>query len=498
MADGLARRTTARVIAAGVDISGDIAPFLESLNYTDNEEDESDDLQLVLCDHGGVLMEHWFCGQSGEPTQNSGGTERWVVCSATGAFLRAGRGAQYAASAELPYGTVVELLENDGGWARVRHAGTVGYVMSDCVARESSGAAGFIVGDQVTVTGTPQYTSYGEGRPGDPVTDYRGEVTHINDKGAPYPIHVGYLGWFAAGDVRKRGYAATGTGTAGAAARSVGGSLLGGVTKGLRVAAAILAENGVMDCGQFELDNVSAGGPPTRITLKCTALPYDSSIRQTDKSKAWENYTLRGIAQEIAGKNGMACVFTGGKDPFYERVEQYQQSDIAFLKKLCEDAGCSLKIYNNIVNVIDKEWIAAQAPVFHIDRNGSNYIKYSLKTGKTEKYKDCEVKWTKADGECIVGTAQADGGGKDGQTLRITQRVESVAEADALAAEQLLLHNKMELSASFTLMGTPALCAGIAVSISGFGDWNGKYIVRQARHSISGSGYTTQIELRKV
>ena len=100
MADGLARRTAARVIAAGVDISGDIAPFLESLNYTDNEEDESDDLQLVLCDHGGVLMEHWFCGQSGEPVQNSGGTERWIVCSATGAFLRAGRGAQYAAAAE--------------------------------------------------------------------------------------------------------------------------------------------------------------------------------------------------------------------------------------------------------------------------------------------------------------------------------------------------------------------------------------------------------------
>ena len=508
MADGLARRTALRVVAAGVDISGDIAPYIESLTYTDNEEDETDDLQIVLSDAGGTLTTAWFQSreqdQSGERSAESGdAAEQWFVCAAAGAYLRTGRGAHYAPAAELPYGTIVEMIDSDGGWARVRHAGKTGYIMADCLKLAGGGAAGISVGDEVTVTGTPQYTAYGEGKPGDAVTAYSGEVTRINDKGAPYPVYVGYLGWFAARDVRKIGErrAESGdtrrSGGGGSMAVGVGGSFLGGVTKGLRLSAAIQSSYGTMDCGQFELDSVTASGPPAKISLKCTALPYDSSIRQTDKSKAWENYDLQGIAEEIAGRNGMACIFTGDNNPSYERVEQYKQSDIVFLRKLCKDAGCCLKCYNNIVNVIDGAWIDAQPPCFHIDRNGSNYIKYSLKTGKGDTYSDCEVTWTTADGECITGTATAEDV-SDGQTLKITQKVSSVAEADALAEKELYNANKKELTANFTLMGNPALCAGIAVSLSGFGDWSGKYIIKKAVHSVGNGGYTTQIELRQV
>ncbi|MDO4301787.1 MAG: contractile injection system protein, VgrG/Pvc8 family [Clostridia bacterium] len=53
------------------------------------------------------------------------------------------------------------------------------------------------IGDSVTVTGKPYYTSYG-GKPGNELTNYNGKITHINDKdGVPYPIHVDQKGWFA-------------------------------------------------------------------------------------------------------------------------------------------------------------------------------------------------------------------------------------------------------------------------------------------------------------
>lgn len=43
-----ARRTVVRLTFAGVDISADINKHLLSLTYTDNEEDKTDDLQLLL------------------------------------------------------------------------------------------------------------------------------------------------------------------------------------------------------------------------------------------------------------------------------------------------------------------------------------------------------------------------------------------------------------------------------------------------------------------
>ena len=39
----LARRSRIKVKFAGVDITSNLMPYLLSLNYTDNEEDETDD-----------------------------------------------------------------------------------------------------------------------------------------------------------------------------------------------------------------------------------------------------------------------------------------------------------------------------------------------------------------------------------------------------------------------------------------------------------------------
>lgn len=53
------------------------------------------------------------------------------------------------------------------------------------------------IGDSVVVNGRPKYTSYG-GSPGAALTNYKGKVTHINNKsGVPYPVHVDKKGWFA-------------------------------------------------------------------------------------------------------------------------------------------------------------------------------------------------------------------------------------------------------------------------------------------------------------
>jgi len=258
-----------------------------------------------------------------------------------------------------------------------------------------------------------------------------------------------------------------------------------------------------LDCGQFSLDAVTAEGPPSIITIKGTALPYGTKIRQTQKSKAWEGYSLSGIAKEIASKGGMKCLYESTADPKYKRVEQAKTSDIKFLSRLCRNAGISLKVSNNVIVLFDKEKYEAKSAVYKIKNGDGKYGKYRLQTGETKtKYTSCLVSYTPpSTGKKIEGIATVEDYKKDGknnQQLEITAKVRSIAEAKKLAEKRLQLANKYSLTATFDLPGNPALLAGVTVSLSGFGYWSGKYIISQARHTLDASGYRTQIKLRKV
>lgn len=281
-------------------------------------------------------------------------------------------------------------------------------------------------------------------------------------------------------------------------------------TKGLKIQASIVQKNWngdgkdrVLECGQFELDCIEAGGPGATVTIKGTALPFRAQIRQTRKSKAWEYYTLRQIAQEIATTNGLACIYESAHNPYYERVEQANMSDISFLSRLCRNAGISLKSTNNIIVLFDQASYERQPAIMTIKRGSGQYTKYRLRTGEADQqYDACRVSYVDpATGRVIRGMAYIDGydpNDKNNQLLNITAKVATVAEAEALAQKMLRLKNKYEYTAQFTMIGNTALVAGMTVNLADFGAWDGKYLVTQATHSVGRSGYTTQIRLRRV
>ena len=62
-------------------------------------------------------------------------------------------------------------------------------------------------------------------------------------------------------------------------------------------------------------------------------------------------------------------------------------------------------------------------------------------------------------------------------------------DADALTIEG---------EVSLPLAGNLDIVAGVTAKLTGWGAWNGKYIVEQAAHSVGSSGYTTQVKLRKT
>ena len=261
-------------------------------------------------------------------------------------------------------------------------------------------------------------------------------------------------------------------------------------------------EDEVLDCGEFELDSVSVSGPPSTISLDATSLPYAEPVRQTVLSKEWESISLSGIAGKVAEKAGLELSYHSAEDPFFEREEQFRSSDIAYLSVLCHENGLSLKATDGKLVIFDQPSFEAASPVRTIRRGDGSYIKYSLDTGEAKTaYSSCHVAYNHPEKGLIEGTFQNPdaGSGKTEQVLEKEIAVSDAANAEDFAKAFLRMANKFERTASFTFPGNPIFCAGMTVRLEGFGAWNGKYIIRQAVHTVSGKGgYTTSVKLRKV
>ena len=241
----------------------------------------------------------------------------------------------------------------------------------------------------------------------------------------------------------------------------------------------------VLDCGVFEIDTVNYSGPPQKITIKATSIPYKAKLRQTKYNRVWENTTLKNMAQKIAGRSNFKVMYLSNSNPVYKRKEQINMTDIAFLKKMCKKAGISLKITSKTIVLFDAADYEKKAEVKKIKAGKGNIISYSFSTKTADTaYSSCRVVYTDPDTkETIEATYTPENANADGQTLEIKQKVSSVAEAKELAKKSLRAKNKGETTAEFTLVGDVDYVAGITVRVYGYGEFNGKYIVEQANHS---------------
>ena len=274
--------------------------------------------------------------------------------------------------------------------------------------------------------------------------------------------------------------------------------------KGTEIHAVVVQQNyktdgkdKVLDCGVFEIDEVSYSGPPEKVSIKATSIPYKTQLRQTKHCKAWENTTLKNIATKISSKSGMKLMYLSSFNPTYKRKEQKNITDIAFLKRLCKSAGISLKITSKTVVLFDATDYEKKQEVKKIKAGKGNILSYSFSTKTADKsYSKCHVSYTDPKTKKkIEYTYTPPNANKDGQTLEIKQKVSSMDEAKELAMKSLRAKNKGETTASFTLVGDVDLVAGVTVKVYGYGEFSGKYIIEEATHNITG-GYKTSLKLR--
>jgi phage protein D len=249
-----------------------------------------------------------------------------------------------------------------------------------------------------------------------------------------------------------------------------------------------------MEVGEVVLD-----GPPDQVTVQAAAIKIKGTARTQRKTKAFENTSLRDIAGQVAGKANLGLSWDGN-DPHYERVDQREESDMAFLKRLCREAGNAIKTIDDQLFVYEAKKWEMRPPVAVLTR-GETWIKtYQFRSKTHDMYRGCVTTYTNPDTkETIKGEFFPASAPKTGEILRVRRMVKDQAHAIEVAKNTLRRKNRWEVEANFVLVGDVRRRATHVLKVQGFNKFNGNYITDKARHILDGNGgYETHLTLRRV
>jgi hypothetical protein len=255
----------------------------------------------------------------------------------------------------------------------------------------------------------------------------------------------------------------------------------------------------LIDCGLFEVDEITLSGPPDMIEVKCIAAGITKALR-TKTSKAFQSQTLRQIAQYFCSKHGFTLIDdTSGmlSQINMSRKTQDEKTDLQFLSELATEYGFIFSVrgtkmvftsYYNLdnadsVGALDKNQLSAYS------LTAKTYDTYSIgNISRRDSKSNKVVAWKATD---TLQTAVSD------QAL-FSGRVENSQQAEMKVKGGLWRKNKFKQAGRLNdIPGDPALVSGVNMDLTGLGALSGKYHITTATHVISGDGaYTTSLEVR--
>lgn len=298
-----------------------------------------------------------------------------------------------------------------------------------------------------------------------------------------------------------------------------------------------------LETGLMIINSLSAQGAPRTFDMQAISVPLENTVRKTAKTRNFENLDLKTIANSIATDNKLKLFFDSQENPTYDRIDQKDETDLKFLERICKEAGLSLKVNSEQLIMFDQKSYEKKDPIATYALGLSPVLRWSFNAQQAERYRACRIKWRdfkKKGKDTSTATvafrsaqeAQSQNGKVDlswehkpqevkkgntalkaeyidytytdetvdpsGQVYVLKKRCTSLAEAQRLANAKLRELNQRQTTGSLTLVGNPLLYAGAVVALSGFGSFDGNFIIEKATHSVSNSGYVTDIEVRRV
>lgn len=256
-----------------------------------------------------------------------------------------------------------------------------------------------------------------------------------------------------------------------------------------------------LPCGTFELDEIemASGRSGDTVTLKGVSAMVANSIRREKKTRPWENITLSGLADNVVSEHGLTLQFEG-QDREYIRVEQREESDLSFLKRLAEDEGKHVKLADNRVIIYSGEDYDRHPVSMIIERGHPGVVSTRISSKLADVYRACTVKYSDPSDKTLKAyTFTPPNPPRTKQVLQMNRHVYSVGQAEILAKAALRKKNQTETSGEINMMGNVRAASAMVIRLTGYGHFSGKYFVDRATHTFTrGEGLTTAINIRKV
>lgn len=254
----------------------------------------------------------------------------------------------------------------------------------------------------------------------------------------------------------------------------------------------------LLPCGDFQVDELELNGPPDVLHMRCLAA-WITPASRTANSVAYENQTLLQIATTIAAKYGWTVV--GAADALnvmYARITQKHETDLAFLKRLALTHAYEFTVRGNQLVFYSRASLESQPAVATVTRQSMLRFKFKAKSHRIYEGAEVSYQYPLAK-ELITQRVPASVPLTTADTLKVIARCENGQQALLKARGALHEANVEQVVASLTMPGSRQLCAGNNLAFSGFGAYDGTYIIQAARHNLTrASGYTTQIEACRV
>lgn len=244
-------------------------------------------------------------------------------------------------------------------------------------------------------------------------------------------------------------------------------------------------DNWKIYCGQFEVDDVSISGPPDTCNIGAVSIPRSEAFNEEERTKNWENVTVREVAAEIAGRAGISLFYEADEIPI-RALEQDKQTDCKFLYAVCEKYGLAMKVFAEKIVIFDEAVYEAAKPVTTLKYR--DFSKYSYNSTLAGTYTGAKIAYTDpCTGEEHIVTV---GGGS--RIMEINEEADSAADAQRKAVAALNNANKKDTTFTGTVMANRNLFASNCVEITGFGVPDGIYYLDKVVTKLSGNGASQQ------
>lgn len=242
----------------------------------------------------------------------------------------------------------------------------------------------------------------------------------------------------------------------------------------------------ILNCGNFEVDDISISGKPRTLTIGGTSIPMEQAFNAEERTKTWEDVTLQEVGMEIAARSGIALYYDAGSIPIKAK-EQNEQTDCKFLYSLCQQYGLAMKVFYDRIIIFDETAYEARASVATLSER--DFINnWNFNTTLSGTYTGAKLSYsdpgTGKDHMVEVGIGP--------RILKINKEADSAEDARKKALAELNNANKKTTIFSGTVRARKDLVAGACITLTDFGVPDGKYYLDKVVTKVTGKGASQQ------